>query len=98
MNKVKIIVDSTCDIPLSLLKENDVEMIPLKVSIGNTEYKDIIEINAKELFKKIENLDELPKTAAISPLEFENIFSKYVNDGYDVIFISLDSNISSTYI
>ena len=40
MDKIKIITDSTCDLPQSIIDEYDIEVIPLLVTISGESYKD----------------------------------------------------------
>ena len=97
MNEIKVIVDSTVDISLEKLKELDVEMLPLSVSINNCDYLDLIEIKWYELIEKVKASKTLPKTSAINVGTFIETFEKYTSNGYDVIFLSLGSNFSCNY-
>lgn len=97
MNSVKIITDSTCDLSLETLKQLDIEMLPLNVIIGGETYKDCIDLNTKKLFELVEEKKELPKTSAISIGDFFEVFKKYVDEGFDIIFMGIDSKISSTF-
>lgn len=95
--KVKIITDSTCDLPKTLLDELDIEVIPLFVTLNGVTYKDMLEIEPSKMFKLIEECKELPKTSAIMPIDFINTFKKYVELGQEVIYLGLGSDLSSTY-
>lgn len=97
MNPVKIITDSTCDLSLETLKKLDIDFLPLNVIIGGVTYRDCVDITPEKLFKLVEEHDELPKTSAISPAKCYETFKHYVDLGFDVIFMGLDSKISSTY-
>lgn len=96
MNPVKIITDSTCDLPLELLKKHDVEMVPLNVTIGGKTYLDCIDISTPKLFELVGQYKELPKTSGVSPEVFLAAFKKYVDLGYDVIYMGIGSKLSST--
>ena len=95
LNKVKIIADSTCDISLEKLKELDIDMLPLYVIMQGKQFLDMEEIGWNEVIQNVNQYNELPKTAAINVNTFIDIFDKYVNDGYEVIFVSIGSNFSS---
>lgn len=97
MNKVKIITDSTCDISAQTLKMLDIEMLPLNVVFNGKTYKDSVDLTTKQLFELVSGSKEFPKTSAISQGVFMEVFEKYVKDGFDVIFMGIDSKISSTY-
>ncbi|MCH5180005.1 MAG: DegV family protein [Erysipelotrichales bacterium] len=97
MNPVKIITDSTCDLPLDLLAKNDVEMVPLNVTIGGSTYRDCLDITTPKLFELVSERKELPKTSAVAPEVLMKVFKKYVDLGYDVVFMGIGSKLSSTY-
>ena len=96
MPKTIIIADSTCDLN-NLLKERNVEVLPLKVCFNENMYKDQVEITTAQMFKKVEELNMLPKTAAATIDEFVELFTRCVGkEGNDVIFTGIGSQLSST--
>ncbi|MBQ9448261.1 MAG: DegV family protein [Acholeplasmatales bacterium] len=97
MNKVKIIADSTCDISIERLKELDIDLLSLYVVIQDKQYLDLEEIKWNDVIAKVNETGELPHTAAINIDTFATTFKKYVDQGYDVIFLSLGANFSSNY-
>lgn len=97
MSKIKFIVDSTVDLPLEILKENNVDMIPLSVNIAGNDYQDTLDIDTSKMFEMMEDTNIMPKTGAVSPFVFEEKFRHYVNEGYEVIYLGLSSFLSSTY-
>ena len=97
MNKVKIISDSSCDLSQELLKEFDIEIIPIYVIFGDKEYIDGVEIKTEEIYKKVEETNMLPKTSAITQFQFEEVFKKWVDLSYDVIFTGISGKMSRCY-
>ena len=97
MEKIKIITDSTVDLPKELLEKMDVEVLPVLINFGEESYLDGIEITLDEVFKKIENGDEFPTTAQIVPNRFVEAFEKYLNQGYKVLAVLMSSGMSGTY-
>lgn len=95
--KVIIASDSTCDLSSELIEKYKVELIPLYINFTGESYKDRTEIQLEELYKKVEEKDELPKTSSVSPKEFYDFFKKYVDQGYDVFYTGIGSNLSVTY-
>lgn len=96
MQKIKIFTDSTSDLPKELIEENNISIIPLYVIFNDKAYKDGIDLTQKDLYKKVEELNLIPKTAAPSPKDFVQAFKPYIDEGYDILFIGLSSKISST--
>ena len=97
MNKeVLIVTDSSCDMPQSYLDENNIKFIPFNINLKEKTFLDRVDINTKEMFKKIDQAKEITKTAAISPAKYEEFFAQYAND-YDLVYIGLGSGFSSSY-
>jgi DegV family protein with EDD domain len=100
MNKVQIVVDSTVDLSPELVKDNDLIVLPLHVAFKDDlhDYKDGIDINSEELYKKVEsNGGVTPKTGAINVAEFIDAFKPIIERGKDIIFTGIGSKLSSTY-
>lgn len=95
--KIKIITDSTNDLDEETLNKNDILVLPLYVQFQDESYLDGTTITTPELYKKIEEKNELPKTAAISMETFKETFNQYVSDGYDIIFMGISKQMSRTY-
>lgn len=93
---IRIITDSTSDLPPERQEELGIEIIPLSVRFGSEEYLDGVNLSKKEFFEKLANCRELPTTAQVNPERFEKIFSKYSPDD-DIIGIFLSGRMSGTY-
>ena len=95
--KIQITCDSTCDMPLALREKYDIAVLPMVVTLGEDSYKDGVDVACEDLFSYVDATGKLPKTSAISIYEFDQFFSQYVEQGMQVIHISLSSELSSTY-
>ncbi|AWZ47818.1 DegV family protein [Hathewaya limosa] len=96
MNKIKVITDSTADIPKSVLEANGVEVLPLIIDFEGKDYVDGVDINFTKLAQMMEYSDEFPKTAGINPQRFMECYKKYLDEGYKIISIHLSSKMSGT--
>lgn len=97
MSKIKIIVDSCSSIKKDFAKKYDIEIIPINIIIDGLEINPLdTKMNNEEFFSLL-NKKVSAKTAAISPNLYHDMFVKYINDGYDVIYISLSSGLSCSY-
>lgn len=96
MNKIAVLVDSGCDLPLEVAQKSGVYVLPLKIIYSDRECRDNIDITPKEVY---ENLDkEIPKTSLPSGEEIEEIFDEIKADGYDkVIAVTISSELSGTH-
>ena len=97
MEKIKIITDSTLDLPVELIREKDIEVLPLLINFGEESYLDGIEITTKEMIDKIDATGVLPTTAQVTPNRFEESFKKYLDEGYKIVALTLSSDMSGTY-
>lgn len=97
MNKVKVIVDSTADLTPELYKEYDMEVIPLNVNFGEENYLDNVTLTPDELYAKVKEKKTLPSSAAASPAVIEEVFKKYIDQGYDIVFTGIGSTLSTNY-
>ena len=97
MEKIKIITDSTLDLPAELIREKDIEVLPLLINFGEESYLDGIEITTKEMIDKIDATGVLPTTAQVTPNRFEESFKKYLDDGSKIVALTLSSDMSGTY-
>jgi DegV family protein with EDD domain len=97
MNRVKVITDSTADLSLELRGKFDIEVIPLYVLFGDKSYLDGVELTTEELYQKVEENKSLPKTSAPSFGDFYDVFSRWTKEGYDVLCITISSQLSGTH-
>jgi DegV family protein with EDD domain len=97
MRPIKIISDSTADLPKELIEKYDIEVLPLSVTLGEKSFKDGVEICAQDIFKFYEETKNLPKTSAVSVLEYTEAFTPWVEKGYDVVHFAISSTMSACF-
>ncbi|WP_153977744.1 DegV family protein [Paenibacillus xylanilyticus] len=97
MSRIKIFADSTSDLNPEWIKTHDIGIIPLYVVFGDESLKDGVEITPERLYERVSKDGRLPKTAAPSPADFMTAFQPYIEQGDDILYISLSSELSSTY-
>ena len=96
MQKIALITDSACDLDLNTLKENNINLLPLRIIYSNAEYRDRIDISPSEVYKNLEN--EIPKTSLPSAKDTEEILNKLEEESYThVICISISSGLSGSF-
>lgn len=98
-NKVMIIADSTCDLNKDYLKENNIVILPLHVSFAgdDKDYLDGVNLDAETVYKKVEEIGNTPKTGAANVNQFIELFQKYIDENYDIIYTGIGSGLSSSY-
>lgn len=97
MDKIKIITDSSADLPNEVFQKLNIDVLPLLINFGEESHLDGVDINIEELFEKIETSDVFPNTAQVTPPRFAEAYEKYLKQGYKIISIHLSSCMSGTY-
>ncbi|WP_334073877.1 MULTISPECIES: DegV family protein [Paenibacillus] len=97
MGAIKIFADSTCDLPPSWINDYEIGIVPLYVTFEDANYRDGVDLKTDQLYEKVDATGKLPKTAAPSPADFIAAFAPYVGEGRQILYISLSSELSSTY-
>jgi len=92
---VRIIVDSTADLPLSLKEQLDV--VPLTVHFGEEEYVDGVTIGHRQFYEKLIESDVLPSTSQATPDAFDRVFRRVTEAGDSAVVITVASKLSGTY-
>jgi DegV family protein with EDD domain len=64
--------------------------------MGEQSYKDSIDIIPQTLYEQVEGMGQLPKTAAPSPEDYFEVYKEWMDKGYDILYIGLSSEISSS--
>ena len=100
--RTALVTDSTSNIPRSLAEERHIYMAPLYVLWGEKTYRDGIDINEAELFRKLRALgddEDLPKTSQVSVQDFVEMFkqAREAENADEVVCTVLSSGMSGTY-
>jgi len=95
---VRILTDSTADIPLPVAESLGITVVPLTVSFGNESYLDGIELDNVGFFQKLQTNKTLPKTSQPAPGAFQEAFIRLIDEGADgIVAVLLTSKLSGTY-
>lgn len=98
MPKIKILSDSTCDLPKELREKYEVGILPLFVNLGGKVYKDDGEdVTPQLIFDYVDKTGILPGTIGISVNDFRREFEKWHDKGYKIICHTISSDLSCTY-
>lgn len=95
--KILLSADTPCDIGAELKERYQVSLYPLHIILEGKQYTDGLDIAPDMLYQAWYERKALPKTAAINPEEYVSYFRPFVDQGYEVLHISLGSGLSSSY-
>ena len=92
---IVIITDTCCDLPYEYIKENQIEMIPLTITLEGQEKKDDLAKtgNYEAFYQSILN-GAMPKTSQINTYEYKEIFKKHISEGKEILYIGFSSALS----
>lgn len=93
---VKILTDSACDLPDSIIEEYNIDILPIILINDDKEYFDKVTINPEKVYEDMRN-GQSYKTAQISANSFRERFLKYGKNSENVIYIGFSSGLSGTY-
>lgn len=93
-----ILTDTSANLPTPLLKEHDIHVIPYHYFIGDKQYSclDTEGFDGKKFYKAM-RLGADIKTSAINFQSYIDFFGKFLEQGQDILFVSMSSGISSSY-
>jgi DegV family protein with EDD domain len=97
MPGIRVVTDSACDLPDSLLAELGIGLVPLRIRFGDEELVDRTELSTKEFWSRCRQFQGLPETSAPSPGQFQTAFEAMRAEGADgVVCVNLSSKLSAT--
>lgn len=94
---IKLMIDSASDINKEEADRLGIILMPMIINFKDEEYLDGVNLLPIEFYEKLIEFDELPKTSQINPFRFEEAFAKAVENGDDLIVITISSKLSGTY-
>lgn len=94
---IKILADSTCDLPKELVEKHNITIVPLTVIKNGESFSDGITISPADIFNHVAAGGALCSTAAVSVGEYADWFEKFSGE-YDALFhINISSEFSCSY-
>jgi DegV family protein with EDD domain len=94
---VKIVTDSTCDLPQALLEKYGITVIPLYVNFGPQSYLDGIELSRRQFYEMLARSDAFPTTAVPGLPAFSKVYEDLAAQGADqILSVHIASTLSAT--
>ncbi|MGB4563909.1 MAG: DegV family protein [Dethiobacteria bacterium] len=92
---LRIVTDSTADIPLEQAREVGVRIVPLKVFFGDECYRDWVELTPEQFYEKLKSSPVMPRTSQPSPEDFLDTYRQF-HPGDEIISIHISRQLSGT--
>ncbi|MEI7989965.1 MAG: DegV family protein [Chloroflexota bacterium] len=94
---IRIVTDSTCDLPPSITARNNITVIPMYINMGSRGYLDGVDLSRQEFYALLPQTIPSPTTAAPSPEVFRKTYERLAAQGADqILSIHVASSLSST--
>jgi len=94
---IRVVADSTCDLPEELVEEFNIEIIPLYINFGDQGYLDRTEISRQEFYERMPAASPLPTTATPGVDMFRQAYDQLAGDGAtQILSIHISHNLSAT--
>lgn len=95
---IRIVTDSSADIPKHVAAALDISVVPLIISFGNESYREGVDLSHDAFYERLlRDHPKLPKTAIPSPSDFEKVYRPMLDDGDDIISIHISSSLSGVH-
>lgn len=92
---MKIVTDSTADLPKELVEEYDIEIVPLMVHLGDKTFRDYFDLSPVEFYQMLGETEDFPTTSQPSVEEFLRTYRKLGNEE-KIISIHISTELSAT--
>jgi DegV family protein with EDD domain len=93
---IKIITDSSSDLPKDLQEKYDIEIVPLNIQFGDQHFKAGVDLTNETFYQMMRESKDLPKSACPAPYDFFETFKKTsVED--ELIVLTISKALSGTY-
>lgn len=94
---VRIVTDSTCDLPAKIVQRHGVVVVPLGVNIGEKTLLDGVDISREEFYAQLPTMSPHPKTSAPGPEVFKQAYEKLADEGAQAILsLHISETLSAT--
>ena len=93
---VRIVTDSTCDLPAEVVAQYGIYVVPLYINIGSKDYLDGVDISREEFYRKLPTYPVQPTTAVPSPQKFHAVYEALADEGAsEVLSIHISTALSA---
>jgi DegV family protein with EDD domain len=93
---IRIVTDSTCDLPQELMEQYQIEVVPVPIQFGADTYLDGVTIDKASFYRRVEQEGALPKTSQPPPNAFVEMYQRLAGQADEIISIHVTGRLSGT--
>ncbi len=94
---VKVVTDSTADLPPQIAEELGITVVPVYLRFGEKVYRDGVDISQDEFYQKLVEGPIHPSTSQPTPADFTEVYRKFSQEADGIVSIHLSAKTSGTY-
>ena len=94
---VKIVTDSTSDLPKEFVQKHNITVVPLNAIFGTKSYKAGIDLTNEQFYEMLPTAKDHPTTSQPAPSDFAAVYRPLVEAGQEIVSLHLPSKLSGTY-
>jgi len=94
--KVKIVTDSTADLPAELANELGITVVPLYLCFGETVYRDRVDISEDNFYERLLQDPIHPTTTQPTPQDFAEVYQQLSSEADGIVSIHISEKLSGT--
>jgi len=95
--KIKILADSTCDLPEELLQKHNIRIVPLSIYVGEEVRKDGVDITPNDIFDYVNSGKGICRTSAVNVGEYLDVYEEESQKYDAIIHFTISAEMSSCY-
>lgn len=98
MQKIGIVSDSNCDLPVEVIKKYDIKIVPARIIFGDEEVRrHYVDLSYEEFYYRLVHDKEMPKTSVPTPKEYHQIYEEALKKYDELMVFCTSSKLSSMY-
>ena len=94
---VRIVTDSSADLPPELAERWNITVIPCNVMLGDIGYKDGVDISPDDLYRHLTEGNLFPTTSQPSAADFQPVYKALLDQGHSILSIHLSAKLSGAF-
>ena len=89
MGQVKIVTDTTCDLPQDIIQQYDIRLVPMSITLGDDTYKEMLELSAEKFYDYLATSPQRPTSTPPSRKDFSDVYTKLIQEADEVLSIHI---------
>ena len=95
-HNIGLVTDSTCDLPLEIIKEHNIHVVPIVIQVGKESYMDQVEIKPHDFSHLLQTSNQKLSTSQPPPASFKKVYNKIATKYESIISLHLSEKLSGT--